>query len=308
MAFVKAIKAQSKLRMAISGPSGSGKTYSALRIAKSLSGNGKIAVIDSEYGSASKYADKFDFDVCDISSNKHPNEYIKAINEAAKYGYSVVIVDSITHAWEATKSEVDRIAASMRSANTYTSWKEGTKIWESLKSCINSTSCHVIVTMRAKTEYVLEDVNGKKVPKKIGMAPEVRDGTEYEFDAVLEMTHDHYGRIGKTRCEALDGWCGEKPGEDIGAILFSWLTSGVEADSCLTERVVQQPPPPAKREANESDRPDFDDRIKAAVVRIGLETVIEVCVSHGYDDPGKVLPKDFRNVLNAIKEIEQANK
>ena len=61
-----------------------------------------------------------------------------------------------------------------------------------------------------------------------------------------------------------------------------------------------------KREANESDRPDFDDRIKAAGVRLGFEAVIEVCVSHGYDDPGQVLPKDFRNVLNAIKEIEQS--
>ena len=64
-----------------------------------------------------------------------------------------------------------------------------------------------------------------------------------------------------------------------------------------------------KREATEADRPDFEDRLKAAGVRIGFETVIEVCVSHGYDDPDKVLPKDFRNVLNAIREIEEnANK
>ena len=72
--------------------------------------------------------------------------------------------------------------------------------------------------------------------------------------------------------------------------------------------IVNEQKRAAKREANESDRPDFEDRIKAAGVRIGFEAVIEVCVSHGYDDPGQVLPKDFRNILNAIKEIEQTQK
>ncbi len=41
--------------------------------------------------------------------------------------------------------------------------------------------------MRAKTEYVIQEVNGKQVPKKIGMAPIQRDGVEYEFDVVADM-------------------------------------------------------------------------------------------------------------------------
>ncbi len=53
--FTKAVRKKSKLRMGISGPSGSGKTMAALSIAKGL--GGKIALIDTERGSASLYAD-----------------------------------------------------------------------------------------------------------------------------------------------------------------------------------------------------------------------------------------------------------
>jgi RecA/RadA recombinase len=59
--FKKATKSQIKVRLALSGASGSGKTFSALAIASEL--GGPIAVIDTEHGSASRYADRFDFDV-----------------------------------------------------------------------------------------------------------------------------------------------------------------------------------------------------------------------------------------------------
>ena len=61
--FKEAIKHQAKLRLAIAGPAGSGKTYTGLLIARSLANGGKIAVVDTEHGSASKYADLFSFDV-----------------------------------------------------------------------------------------------------------------------------------------------------------------------------------------------------------------------------------------------------
>ena len=53
--FKKAVRSASKLRLALSGTSGSGKTYGALLLAKGI--GGKIAVIDTERGSASLYAD-----------------------------------------------------------------------------------------------------------------------------------------------------------------------------------------------------------------------------------------------------------
>ena len=298
MAFVKAVKTQAKLRMAISGPSGSGKTYTALRIARGL--GAKIALVDSEFGSASKYADKFEFDVCDISTNKHPRQYINAIKDAVAAGFDVLIIDSITHAWEATKGEVDKVAAASRSANTYTAWKEGTKIWDELKNAIASAPIHVIATMRAKTEYVLEEINGKKVPKKVGMAPEVRDGTEYEFDAVLEMTHDHFGRVGKTRCEEIDGWCGEKPGEELAAMLNTWLTTGAAQPTANDDAQKKA----AKPSPSEENRPDFVEYLQKAAAQLGsFEPIIEIVTSHGYDDPDHVQPKDFRPIMAAVKGL-----
>ena len=64
--FKKAERKQSRLRLCISGPSGAGKTEGALTIATSLKGAGKIAVIDTENGSASLYADRFEFDVLNL--------------------------------------------------------------------------------------------------------------------------------------------------------------------------------------------------------------------------------------------------
>ncbi|SDH82486.1 hypothetical protein SAMN04489735_10711, partial [Aneurinibacillus thermoaerophilus] len=54
MAFTKATKTKSRARIALCGPSGAGKTYTSLRLASGL--GEKVAVIDTERGSASKYA------------------------------------------------------------------------------------------------------------------------------------------------------------------------------------------------------------------------------------------------------------
>ena len=64
-----------------------------------------------------------------------------------------------------------------------------------------------------------------------------------------------------------------------------------------------------KLEATEDQkRAAFLDAVKAAGVRIGFDSVIEVVTSHGYDDPEQVQSKDFRPIVNAIKEIEQGQK
>lgn len=66
--FAPAVKTESKLRLAIAGPSGSGKTYTALAIGTALAAGGKVALLDTEHGSASKYADLFKFAYCIIHS------------------------------------------------------------------------------------------------------------------------------------------------------------------------------------------------------------------------------------------------
>ena len=224
--FQKAIKQEAKLRLAIAGPSGSGKTYSALAIASHL--GGKIAVVDTEHGSASKYADKFGFDVVNMEPPFHPDRFVKFIREAQDGGYSTVILDSLSHAWNASGGlleVIDQIAARSNSKNTFAAWKEGTPIYNKMIDGIIQSDVHVIATMRSKQDYALEvDERGKQKPVKLGMAPIQRDGFEYEFDVVFTMDIDNNAVVTKTRCEALNGGIFRKPGKDVADILNEWLT------------------------------------------------------------------------------------
>lgn len=230
----KATKTQSKLRMAIFGPSGSGKTYSSLAIAKGL--GGKIAVIDTERGSASKYADKFDFDVIELETFA-PQTYAEAIKFIESQGYDIIIVDSLTHAWSGrggALEQVDNAAKKDQSNNTYTAWRTVTPKHNDMVDAIVGSKCHIIATMRSKTEYVLESYTGKngqtkQAPKKVGLAPIQRDGMEYEFDVVGEMNMDNELVVSKSRCDALTGGVFEKPNGKVSDILKAWLSDGAPA-------------------------------------------------------------------------------
>jgi len=230
--FVKATKTQSRLRLGLIGPSGSGKTYTALRIAKGL--GTRIAVIDTERGSASKYAgDVADFDVLELDSFA-PATYVQAIRAADEAGYEVLVIDSLTHAWtgkDGTLEMVDRIAKrSGERGNSFAAWREVTPEHNALVDAILRARCHVIVTMRVKTEYVLEEnERGKKVPRKVGLAPIQRDGLEYEMDVVADLDHDHNLIVSKTRCAALDRAVFREAGEDVAGILKRWLSDGAPA-------------------------------------------------------------------------------
>lgn len=229
MQFKKAKKTQTKLRLALCGASGSGKTYSALSIASNLVD--KIAVIDTENGSASKYADIFSFDVLELRDH-HPDKYVAAIKAAIVAGYELIIIDSMSHAWAGKNGALELNTAftnASKSGNSFTAWGKTTPIWQSLIDTIVGSTVHVIVTMRSKTEYIItENERGKQTPKKVGMAPVIRDGSEYEFDIVGELNQDNYMSISKTRCQALTNKMFEKPGADFANILKDWLSEGEE--------------------------------------------------------------------------------
>lgn len=235
--FKKASKTKAKLRLALMGTSGTGKTYTALSIAQPL---GRVAVIDTEHGSASKYADRFTFDVLELS-NYHPQQYIDAIKAAAAAGYDVVIIDSLTHAWSGTGGAlelVDQETKRSKSNNSYMAWGAVTPLHNRLIEAIVGAPMHVIATLRSKTEYVLEKGdNGKSVPRKVGMAPVQRDGMEYEFDVVGEMDTQNSLTITKSRVPDLTNQVFDKPGVALGETLLAWLNDGAEAPK-------QEPPPP----------------------------------------------------------------
>lgn len=243
--FSKATRKKSRARVALVGPSGSGKTYTALLLARGLVGDeGRIAVIDTERASASKYAGEVtEFDALDLDHHS-PKEYVDAIKDAGHAGYDCLVIDSLSHAWSGRGGALEQVdqAAKRTQGNSYVAWRDVTPQHNALVDAILTYPGHVIVTMRAKTEYVLEEgKNGKKTPRKVGMAPIQRDGMEYEFDVVADMDLDHNMIVSKSRCSALADAVFTKPDVSVAHTLRAWLSDGVEAPTRPAAPVAAAP-------------------------------------------------------------------
>lgn len=229
--FTKAVKAEAKARIAVTGPSGSGKTYSALTWATTLAEGGKIAVIDTERDSAKLYADRFDFDSLTMSAPYHPNRLIEALKAAEAEGYACVVIDSLTHFYNGQGGLLELVdqAGAASKGNSFAGWKVATPIQQQMVDALLNFNGHIIATMRSKTEWTLErdERTGRTSPKKVGLAPQQRDGIEYEFTLVVEMDTDHRTIIGKTRCESLaDKVFPPSKGDEGAQEFLTWLKSG----------------------------------------------------------------------------------
>ncbi len=241
MKFTKAVRQQAKLRLALTGPSGSGKTYSALLMAQGL--GGRVAVIDTERGSASLYSHLMDFDVLDLAPPYSPEHYIEAISAAEDAGYDTLILDSITPEWGGIGGcleIVDSVARSKYKGNSWSAWNDVTPRHRAFIDRIMHSRMHIIATTRSKTETAQVEENGRKKVVKLGMKQEQRDGTEYEFTIVLDLVHDgHYATASKDRTGLFSG--DPKPiSPATGKMLADWLNSGA---------TLQPEPPPADADA-----------------------------------------------------------
>ncbi len=196
MAFKPAVRAAVKLKILVDGPSGSGKTFGALSLAEGIATDGRVAVIDSEHERASFYADKFAFDSLSLPDH-HPDRYVEAIDAAIEAGYSVVIVDSLTHAWQNVLARKEQHERDNPRANQFTMWGLFTPAWERLIQHVLAVPVHVICTARSKQTYEQSESNGKKQIVKLGLQPQVRDGTEYEFGLVFSVEQSHRAKATK---------------------------------------------------------------------------------------------------------------
>lgn len=228
--FKKAERKRIFVKMALCGVSGSGKTYSALLLAQGL--GGKIAMIDTENGSGELYSDLCEYDVAQLEPPFSPMKFINAIKEAEAEGYNVLIIDSLSHAWSGQGGileMVDKKSATSRSGNSFTAWRDVTPEHNKLVDAILQCRMHVIVCMRSKTAYEMqENEKGKKTPVKVGLAPIQRDGMEYEFTIVFDIDREkHYALASKDRTGLF-----EKTIDVItpatGELIRKWVEGGVE--------------------------------------------------------------------------------
>lgn len=226
MQFQRATRKKAKLRLGVSGPAGSGKTTAALAIASGL--GGRIALLDTEAGSASLYSDSCDFDSMNLEAPYSPERFVQAIKAAEGAGYDVLILDSVTPEWSGPGGCLElneQIAQTRYRGNTWSAWSETKPMHRDFIDAILHSKLHVIATMRSKTETVQTE---SKQIKKLGMKSEQESGFDYEMTIVFEIDHQtHLATATKDRSRLFTA--PTHLTEKVGKTLRDWLDSGVEA-------------------------------------------------------------------------------
>ena len=220
---------QAKIKISMAGPSGVGKTFSSLVLAHSICNNWrKIAIIDTEYYSASLYSHLGDYNVVNIVEPFSPLIYIEAIKLCEDAEMEVIIIDSITHEWQGKGGCLDlheKETAKMRIPNSFTAWSKITPLHQEFIDTILQSKCHIISTIRSKTEYVLTERNGKQVPQKVGMAPITRDGFEFEVTIAFDLDQQHKAFASKDRTGLFQDKEPFVITEDTGRKIIEWCNN-----------------------------------------------------------------------------------
>lgn len=223
MELRKSERKKAKIKMALQAPSGGGKTIGALLIAQGLTnGNfSKIAIIDSENGSADLYAHLGQYNVLSLKPPYTPESYIKAIEVCEKAGMEVIIVDSISQSWEELLNYHSSLAG-----NSFTNWAKVTPRQNAFIDKILQVDAHIIATMRTKQDYVLNQKDGKFIPEKVGLKAIQRNDLDYEFTLVFDIDIKHFAVSSKDRTGLFMG----KPefiiNSETGKKILDWCNNG----------------------------------------------------------------------------------
>lgn len=214
---------KAKIKMALQGSAGSGKTYSSLLIAQGLL-NGdlsKVAVIDTENGSADLYAHLGNYNVLPLKPPFSPQKFVEAIDICEKAGMEVIILDSISHCWDFLLDYHSSLAG-----NSFTNWAKIKPLEKLFVDKILQCDAHVIATMRTKQDYVLNQKDGKFVPEKVGLKAVQRDGLDYEFTLVFDVDIKHFAVSSKDRTEIFMDKPEFKITTETGKKILDWCNSG----------------------------------------------------------------------------------
>ena len=227
-------KKQAKIKLALQGCAGSGKTMSALLLAYGLCGDWtKIAVIDSENGSADLYASLGNYNVLPLQEHFTPETYMEAVCVCEKAGMEVIIMDSISQCWD----NLLEYHASLQ-GNSFTNWQKVTPRMNAFMQKILQSDRHIICTMRCKQDYVLSERNGKMVPEKVGLKAVMRDGIDYEFTIVFDINMKHQAIASKDRTNLFINKPDFMITPSTGKAILDWCNDGVSMEM-IREKIAQ---------------------------------------------------------------------
>lgn len=301
MGFQKAKREQVWLKVLLSGASGSGKSYSALKMATGIAKkcNSGIAYIGTEGSRNKYYANEFDYDLLELEEPFECEKYMAAIDEAVKAGYKVLIIDSMTHEWKWLNDVHDKMPG-----NSFTNWGKLKPRHHKFMDKVLNSPIHIIATARGKDDWVLEDKNGKQVPKKVGMGQQQDKDISYEYTVSLMISQDtHVASADKDNTHLFDGRF-EVLTENDGEKLYDWANQG--------EAPTPKAPQPTYSEVAETDE-DILKAIKKEIISLctqlggtkneALMTTLKEFVPSGNPNAIKDMQK-AKNCLAKIKEIQ----
>lgn len=220
-----ATRQKAKIRLGLSAVSGGGKTFSALKIAYGITGNwSKVAVIDTENGSADLYAHLGPYNVLPLAAPFHPDRYVQAIKACEEAGIEVIIIDSITHEWD---GEGGCLSIAEKLGGKYQDWAKVTPLHQRFVNAILFSTAHVITTVRRKQDFEMtKEPSGRIKVEKAGLKEVTREGFEYELTVNLEIDHNHNARASKDRTGLFMGKGDFTPSEETGKLIAEWCNSG----------------------------------------------------------------------------------
>jgi len=229
MEIRKAARKQAKIKLALQGVSGSGKTMSALLLASGITEWSKIAVIDTENHSADLYSELGQYNVLQLSQPFTPERYCVAIQTCEDAGMEVLIIDSVSQEWEG-QGGILNIHSAMQ-GNSFTNWGKVSPRHNAFVQKILQSKCHVICTIRSKTDYAMVEKNGRYSVEKLGLKSITREGMDYEMTIVFDINIKHQAVASKDRT----GLFMDKPEEVIslnhGRKILDWCNSGISVDN-----------------------------------------------------------------------------
>jgi hypothetical protein len=226
MEFKDANRSDVRMKMALAGKSGAGKTYGALKIAKGLVNDmSKVGIAQTEAGRAQCYLDDASkFKVLEMVPPFSPESFIEVIDKAERAGLKCLIIDSISDEWAGIGGSLDvHAGVSEVTKNSFTAWKKVTPRHDAVFNKILQSPIHIICTVKKKTETIMENVNGKSVPKKVGVKDIAREDTEYKW--ILQLDLDQDGNLAKASKDNT-GLFQDKPpfkiSEQTGTTIRNW--------------------------------------------------------------------------------------
>lgn len=225
MQLRKSERKQAKIKMALQGSSGSGKSLSSLLLAKGLSNDNleKVAVIDTENGSADLYAHIGEYNVLTLQPPYTPEKFIEAIEVCENAEMEVIILDSISPVWDELIDFHSKLPG-----NSFANWTKVTPRQKSFINKILQSNAHVIATMRTKQDYVLQQKDGKYVPEKVGLKAVQRDDVSYEFTIVFDIDTKHFAKASKDRTNLFSGKPEFMINMATGRRILDWCNSPIK--------------------------------------------------------------------------------